>query len=69
MQKYWQSMLLESQLTKFGLSDKEAPTYIALLDLGTCTVSEVSKKQTLTAVPVTFFWNVLRKKALSAQQI
>lgn len=37
-------MLIEQQLTSFGLSDKESRTYLTLLELGTAAVSDVSKK-------------------------
>lgn len=57
-------MLLESQLTKFGLSDKESPTYIALLDLGTCTVSEISKKTGINRSTSYVLLESLAKKGL-----
>ena len=39
--------MLESKLTKFGLSEKESVVYLALLELGTSTVSEVAKKTSI----------------------
>ncbi len=39
--------MLKSKLTKFGLSEKESAVYLALLELGTSTVSEVAKKTLL----------------------
>lgn len=41
------NMPIIEKLEKFGLSNKEARVYIALLELGTAVVSEVSKKSSL----------------------
>lgn len=39
--------MLESKLTRFGLSEKESSVYLALLEHGTSTVSEIARKTSI----------------------
>ena len=56
--------MLESKLAKFGLSEKEATAYIGLLELGTSTVSEVTKKTKINRSTSYVLLESLSKKGL-----
>lgn len=57
-------MQIEQQLTKFGLSSKEADIYISLLQLGTSIVSDVASKAKLNRSTTYVLLESLAKKGL-----
>lgn len=56
--------MLEETLQKFGLSDKEAGTYLAALELDTATVTEISKKSNINRSTTYVLLDSLKKKGL-----
>lgn len=56
--------MLEEQLEKFGLSEKEAKTYLALLELGESPVTEVSKAADINRSTAYVVLEALEKKGL-----
>ncbi len=58
--------MLEKELQKFGLSDKEACVYLALLELDASGVSEISKKSKINRSTTYVLLESLKKKGLVA---
>jgi HTH-type transcriptional regulator, sugar sensing transcriptional regulator len=56
--------MLEEILQKFGLSDKEAKTYVAALELDTATVTEIAKKSGINRSTTYVLLDSLKKKGL-----
>lgn len=56
--------MLENELQQLGLSDKEAKTYLASLELGSAAVQEIAKKSGLKRPTVYFAIEQLVKKGL-----
>ncbi|MFA6587921.1 MAG: helix-turn-helix domain-containing protein [Patescibacteria group bacterium] len=59
-------MTLEQILKQYGLNEKEAKVYLAILELGTCTVLELSKKSELKRPTVYRILDELKSKGLVA---
>ncbi len=57
--------LIVKQLIEFGLSEKEAKTYLALLELEVATVSEVSKTANINRSSAYVVLESLKKKGLA----
>src|SRR3989344_2670112 len=58
------NIMLEETLQKFGLSDKEASTYLAALELDTAVVAEISKKSGINRSTTYVLLDSLKKKGL-----
>ncbi len=58
------SNLLEKQLIEFGLSEKEAKVYLALLELEIAAVSEIAKTANINRSSTYVVLNSLKKKGL-----
>lgn len=58
--------MLEEQLEKFGLSEKEAKVYLALLELGASTVNEIAKAAEVNRSTVYVVLEALEKKGLAS---
>ncbi len=54
-------MILQEKIKQSGLTDKESDIYLALLELGQASVSEISKK---TGISRTFCYDILNKLAI-----